>query len=394
MSKKRFITGELAKLTGVTYKTIRHYQSKGLISPEEYTESGYRLYGTKAVETLQRILMLKYLNFSLEDIQKMITDDDIYNDFSRQEELLQAQKDHLEQILRAVKDIQKIDKKKRWNEMLNIINMTQQKEEIIKQYRFSDNLEKRINIHNYSTSNIDWFSWVLEGLELKSGMTILEIGCGTGTLWSTLFDKLPNCLNIHLTDSSESMLNKTKTSIDYHIDKFKSKNIHFTYSIIDGEDPSHINGKYDRIIANHMLYHISNVARHELFETFYRNLDENGMLYASTVGKDHLKELSELVSNFDSRIDNMHSMTENFELENGKKQLEKVFPKVMIDVHDNDLIVPDPTAVYDYIWSWPGNVKEILRGRESDLMDYLSEHISSENPYFIHKSTGAFRAFK
>ena len=70
----------------------------------------------------------------------------------------------------------------RWDKMLQIIHMTQQKEEVIKQYTESGNLQKRINIHVYSTSKTNWYQWIFEGLQLKKGMKILEVGCGNGML--------------------------------------------------------------------------------------------------------------------------------------------------------------------------------------------------------------------
>ena len=87
-------------------------------------------------------------------------------------------------------------------------------------------------------------------------------------------------------------------------------------------------------------------------------------------------------------------MTKNFELENGTEQLKRVFAKVMVTEQQNDLLVPSAQAVYDYIDSWPGNAKEKLEGRESEWMKYLKEKVSEEKPYFIHKSAGAFKAFK
>ena len=191
MKKEFYTAGELAKLTGVSYKTIRHYHKIGLLEPEKYTDSGYRQYGMKSVEALQRILMLKYLNFSLEEIQKILFEEEISDTFNKQEKLLQAQEEHISQILKAVREMQKVNETERWEKMLKIIHMTQQKEEIIKQYKESGNLQKRINIHVYSTSKTNWYQWVFDGLQLKSGMRILELGCGNGMLWIAMHHQLP-----------------------------------------------------------------------------------------------------------------------------------------------------------------------------------------------------------
>lgn len=60
---------EVAKLAGVTIKTLYHYQKIGLLIPEQVAENGYRYYGDKELERLQQILLYRELDFSLEQIK-------------------------------------------------------------------------------------------------------------------------------------------------------------------------------------------------------------------------------------------------------------------------------------------------------------------------------------
>ena len=53
------------------------------------------------------------------------------------------------------------------------------------QYETSGNLEKRIRLHDYSTSSQSWMEWVYDGLKLQENEQVLELGCGTGLLWQT-----------------------------------------------------------------------------------------------------------------------------------------------------------------------------------------------------------------
>lgn len=394
MEKTFYTAGELAKLTGVSYKTIRHYQKKGLLEPDGYTESGYRLYGMETVEVLQRILMLKYLNFSLEEIKEILEKQDTKESFFKQEKLLKAQMQHLEQVLTAVEKMQKVTGDERWEQMLTIIRVTQQKEEIIRQYMECDNLQKRINIHSYSTSKIDWFQWVFDGLELKGGMKILEIGCGNGKLWAEMHNQLPANLQIVLTDSSEDMLEAAKKALEQYHKILEQKNITFSFLQKNAENFSMEEGDFDRIIANHMLYHVSDGNRQTLFEVCASLLKEEGMFYASTVGNTHMGELFTLIKEFDDSIEMPNWISVGFELENGREQLEKVFSEVCVEEHKNDLLVPEPQAIFDYLDSLPGNIKEILKEKRGACLRYLKSKISEENPYFIHKSTGAFKAYK
>lgn len=50
---------EVADLVGISVRTLHHYDEIGLLTPDETTESGYRLYSDENLETLQQILFLK-----------------------------------------------------------------------------------------------------------------------------------------------------------------------------------------------------------------------------------------------------------------------------------------------------------------------------------------------
>jgi DNA-binding transcriptional MerR regulator len=64
--------GELATATGLTVRTLRHYDQIGLLRPKTRTEGGYRLYGEAEVQRLQQIRSLQSLGFSLEQIGAML----------------------------------------------------------------------------------------------------------------------------------------------------------------------------------------------------------------------------------------------------------------------------------------------------------------------------------
>lgn len=64
--------GELARRTGLTVRTLHHYDAIGLVSPSRRTASGHRLYGQADIERLQRVLSLRQLGFSLEEIAETL----------------------------------------------------------------------------------------------------------------------------------------------------------------------------------------------------------------------------------------------------------------------------------------------------------------------------------
>src|SRR6478735_1074020 len=61
--------GELARRTGLTVRTLHHYDAIGLLRPSLHTEAGYRLYTADDVARLQQVLSLRQLGFSLDEVR-------------------------------------------------------------------------------------------------------------------------------------------------------------------------------------------------------------------------------------------------------------------------------------------------------------------------------------
>ncbi|GAA4845437.1 hypothetical protein GCM10023310_24230 [Paenibacillus vulneris] len=71
--RKHWKVGELARMTGLTVRTLRYYDQIGLFSPSDQTDSGHRLYSEKDLSRLQQILSLKELGLSLEEVKSALT---------------------------------------------------------------------------------------------------------------------------------------------------------------------------------------------------------------------------------------------------------------------------------------------------------------------------------
>jgi MerR family transcriptional regulator, thiopeptide resistance regulator len=67
---------EVARLAGVSVRTLHHYDEIGLVRPSARSEAGYRLYAPADVERLQQVLFFRELDFALEEIQRILADPD------------------------------------------------------------------------------------------------------------------------------------------------------------------------------------------------------------------------------------------------------------------------------------------------------------------------------
>ncbi len=101
--------GEVSRLSGVSVRTLHHYDAIGLLKPTSVTESGYRLYDDSALVRLQTILMFRELRFPLKEIRDILSqpDFDPLNAIARQIELLILQRDRLTGIISLAQQIHK-----------------------------------------------------------------------------------------------------------------------------------------------------------------------------------------------------------------------------------------------------------------------------------------------
>src|ERR687892_805577 len=74
MAQRTFSVGELADLSGVTVRTLHHYDEIGLLTPSDRSDAGYRRYADADLDRLQRILFYRELGFGLDQIRDVMSD--------------------------------------------------------------------------------------------------------------------------------------------------------------------------------------------------------------------------------------------------------------------------------------------------------------------------------
>jgi DNA-binding transcriptional MerR regulator len=96
-----FTVHEVSELTGVSVRTLQHYDNIGLLHPAKRTEAGYRLYGEAELEKLQQILLFRELEFPLKEIKRIIAapDFDKARALEQQIELLMLKREHVQNLI-------------------------------------------------------------------------------------------------------------------------------------------------------------------------------------------------------------------------------------------------------------------------------------------------------
>jgi len=98
--------GEVAKTSGVNAKTIRYYESIGLIPEASRTESGYRTYSDRDVETLRFIHHSRNLGFSVKDVSRLL---DLWRNQKRASaDVKELALSHIEEVDRKIAELKTI----------------------------------------------------------------------------------------------------------------------------------------------------------------------------------------------------------------------------------------------------------------------------------------------
>lgn len=105
-----YTIGRLAKTAAVPISTLRYYEQRGLLQPEQRTGSNYRLYGRESLERLRFICIAQRHGFTLEDIALLL---DLRDGSSAEccdqvEVLVGKRLDHVVEQLRELQRVQEV----------------------------------------------------------------------------------------------------------------------------------------------------------------------------------------------------------------------------------------------------------------------------------------------
>ena len=381
-----YTTGEFAEKAHVTLRTIRWYDSKNLLKPSAYTEGGARLYTDADLAKLQQILLFKYLGFSLDDIREMVMtggdEEYLLGSLDIQKKLVQEKIEELNDVYQALdrtKDAIEKHHGKELNAMLNLIHITGADQSLKTQYLNSTNVAARIRLHSeYSVNQEGWFPWLYRMSEIQDGMNILEIGCGNGALWLENMNHIPPDVHITLSDISDGMLRDARNSINDE---------RFSFSCFNAEKIPFEDESFDVVYANHMLFYCENIDL--VVKECRRVLKKGGKLICSTYSKRHMKEITELVQEFDKDIVlSSDVLYERFGLDNGNNILNRYFDSVECIRYEDSIEISDSEPLINYIVSCHGNQNRILIDHYREFRDFVANKV--KDGFHITKDAGIF----
>lgn len=380
---ERYTAGQLANLAGVTSRTVRYYDTKGLLKPIDHTESGYRLYDKAALEKLQIIIMLKFSGFTLEEIQEVLLagqDMSLRDMLEDQRQLLIQRKDQLEEII------------------LLLDNVLEQ-EEIGELGLLTDSMH-RIRRNNHSKRTYDFimdhgkndlYPFEFKHLDLERGMSILDVGCGYGMIWQHSWRKIPENTRVTMLDIHKGVLDRFQLFRQEHADSL-SNGTEF-YSCVENADNMVLTEQYDRIIMAYLWKYLND--KPSTLKQLYNALNPGGMmLVVNSVGK-VLLDMDEIYY----RCTGERCLKQRYELAIQRAReleaaLKHQFDRVEPVEFDNVLEFTKPLDLYRFMMDSYHEFSDAVKKQGISFVDSLRKYVEQQGTVRLRSRVMLYRCYK
>jgi ubiquinone/menaquinone biosynthesis C-methylase UbiE len=214
--------------------------------------------------------------------------------------------------------------------------------------------------------------WLFDREAPSAGARLLEVGCGPAAFWEANGDRIDPTWRLTLTDFSPGMIGAARRVLGDRAE----------FLVADVQQLPFPDGTFDVVLANHMLYHVPD--RPKALREIARVLVPGGAFHAATNGRGHMRQLHELVDDWD-----FAQHTEEFGLETGVAQLEPFFADVRVERHTCDLGVNEVEPVVAYVRS-----SSRYHGDSEQVRRVVEEAIARDGVFRIEKSQGVLHARK
>ena len=298
---KKMTSGEIAKAAGVSQKAVRLYDEKGLLKPADYSEGNYRLYDEASLQILEKIVALKQIGFSLEEIRdNLVAGDavDIEEALRIQLKNMEEKRYQIQKVIDAInrtldrkgevisakgeeaisgkreskdgssasKEINKLD----WDDvalMVQNISLDQKAD------------ERHWNALKHTATEEDWYEKIFKSLNIKENEKVLDLGCGFAKLWRNNWSGIPKGTKVFGVDVHGSWADNFAGFIEENKDSLpEGVEISLDFNDLEEEkswDKINADQKYSLIVAHYIDYQLKNPEA--LVERASKVLDKDGV---------------------------------------------------------------------------------------------------------------------
>ena len=253
--KEKMTSGEIAKQAGVSQKALRVYDEKGLLKPVGQTEGNYKLYDKNSLIILEKIIALKHIGFSLEEIKSSLENDDQSSIREILENQLKMMNEKIYELQKSAKCIEsalaRFDENPDWDDIADII----------KKMEMSQGAdERRWYAAEHAADGIEWYEKIFDSLSFAENDTVLDLGCSYGLLWRKNWNRIPENFNVdgvdihgNWADDLYEYLNENRETLP------EGSNIQVYFSNLEKPETWEkiSEKKYSKIIAHYLISYLN-----------------------------------------------------------------------------------------------------------------------------------------
>lgn len=249
---EKMTSGEIAKKAGVSQKAIRLYDEKGLLKPTDYSEGNYRLYDKEALVILEKIVALKQIGFSLEEIRNNLTAGDakdIEEALRMQLAVMEEKRYRIEMVIDAInRTLARNEKDLDWDDVANIVQSV----------TVDQNDDRNHWLYlKHTLPGKDWYVNIFRSMDFEKDQKVLDLGCGYSKIWRNNKEDIPEGMKIAAYDIRGSWADDFEKWIEEN-GKDLPGGVKIDLNFMDLEKDEAWNkieeGKtYDRIIAHYVF---------------------------------------------------------------------------------------------------------------------------------------------
>lgn len=390
--KDKMTSGEIAKKTGLSQKAIRLYDEKGLLKPTEYSEGNYRLYDKESLIVLEKIIALKQVGFSLEEIRENLNQGneiDVCASLEQQIQMLEEKKHQLELSTQCIRwALERCADKTDWESIAEIMRTIQINQGANERYLYYQSRKDE-------SQDEDWYVKIMRSLELHDNEKVLDPGCGYGLLWRNNWHNLLQNMFVNAVDIPGSH----GADFAAYIEENKSELPAGTEIIFDWQDVEEDvswsvfakNGPYHHVIAHYLFQFLQNK---ELFLARIAGiLAENGVFCCNGPGiSRELYFWKEIIEKLNIESDFVMERIENCKekMESFAAMLQKYFDKVEGIELTNCLHYTTAKDLYERMINFFPEQKKLLMRYEWKIVDYMEKQLAECGEIVIEISSSMF----
>ena len=264
--KEKMTSGEIAKQAGVSTKALRVYDEKGLLKPVGLSEGNYKLYDKSSLIILEKIIALKHIGFSLEEIKSSLENEDQSSIKEILEKQLEMMNQKIYELQKSAKCIEsalaRLDENPDWDDIADII----------KKMEMSQGAdERRWYAAEHAADGIEWYEKIFNSLSFEENDTVLDLGCSYGLLWRKNWERIPKDFNVEGYDIHGNWADDLYDYLEENREMLpEGSDIQVIFSNLEKDETwdKIREKKYSKIIAHYLLsylhddaYFIQNVAQ-------------------------------------------------------------------------------------------------------------------------------------